>query len=95
MLLVEAIEVRFPEGIFGRKEAVRFIAVCVVSALICWGVLAPVGDMVVYGEPANLVFLQGLFIGLSAIIASAIVGTILCKAYAASKAKKGSLTKED
>ena len=40
-------------------------------------------------------FIHGIFIGLSAIISSVIVGGILCKAYAASKAKKGSLSQED
>jgi len=87
--------INLEEGIFGKKETVRFVIVSVISALLCWGVIAPVGDILVYQEPANLVFIQGLFIGLSAIIASVVVGTILCKAYAASKAKKGSLSKED
>lgn len=83
------------QGMFGKKELIRFLIVSVVSCLICWGIVAPVGDILVYQEPANLVFIQGLFIGLSAIIATVVVGTILCKAYAASKAKKGSLSKED
>lgn len=87
--------INLDEGIFGKSEIIRFIIVSVISALLCWGVLAPVGDILVYQEPANLVFIQGFFIGLSAIIATVVVGTILCKAYAASKAKKGSLSKED
>ena len=88
-------KIKLDEGVFGGKEFVRFIIVAVISALLCWGVLAPVGDILVYQEPANLVFIQGLFVGLSAIISTVVIGSILCKAYAASKAKKGSLSKED
>ena len=83
------------DGVFGKKEFVRYIIVCVVSCIVCWGVLAPIGDILIYAEPANLVFIQGIFVGLSGMIASIVVGGILCKAYAASKAQKGSLTKED
>ena len=82
-------------GIFGKKELIRYIVVCVVSCILCWGVIAPIGDILIYAEPANLVFIQGLFVGLSGMVASIVVGGILCKAYAASKAQQGSLTKED
>lgn len=88
-------KINLADGIFGKKEFVRFLIVCVVSCLVCWGALAPIGDILVYAEPANLVFIQGFFVGLSGMISSIIVGGILCKAYAASKAQKGSLTKED
>ena len=67
----------------------------IISCLVCWGVLAPIGDILIYAEPPSLVFIQGLFVGLSGLIASIVVGGILCKAYAASRAQKGSLTKED
>ena len=83
------------DGVFSKKEFIRFSIVSVVSCILCWGVLAPIGDILIYAEPANLVFIQGLFVGLSGMIASIVVGGILCKAYAASRAQKGSLTKED
>ena len=38
--------------------------------------------------------MQGLLIGLSAIFATAIVGTLLCRVYASSKAKSNSLSKD-
>ena len=88
-------KINLDDGIFGTKEFVRFVVVCIVGCLVCWGLLAPVGDILVYAEPANLVFIQGLFVGLSGMISSIVVGGILCKAYAASRAQKGSLTKED
>ena len=83
------------DGVFDKKEFIRFTVVSIVSCVLCWGVLAPIGDILIYAEPANLVFIQGLFVGISGMIASLVVGGILCKAYAASRAQKGSLTKED
>lgn len=83
------------DGVFAKKEFIRFSIVAVISCILCWGVIAPVGDILIYAEPANLVFIQGIFVGLSGMISTIIVGGILCKAYAASRAQKGSLTKED
>ena len=51
-------------------------------------------DIVIYAEPANKVFLQGLVGGISNIVTTAIVGTLLCMAYAAARPKKGSLKEE-
>ena len=87
--------INLEDGFFGKKEFIRFTIVSIVSCVLCWGVLAPIGDILIYAEPANLVFIQGLFVGISGMIASIVVGGILCKAYAASRAQKGSLTKED
>ena len=58
-------------------------------------VVAPILDIVMYAEPANKVFLQGLVGGVSNIITTAIIGTLLCIAYAAAKPKKGSLKEEN
>ena len=87
--------INLEDGVFGKKEFIRFTISAVICCLVCWGALAPIGDILVYAEPANLVFIQGFFVGLSGMISTIIVGGILCKAYAASRAQKGSLTKED
>jgi len=81
-------------GVFGKKEIIRFNVVQVISAVVCWGVVAPLGDILFYGEPANKVFAQGIFVGISVIVVTAVVGTLLCKAYAASKSKSNSLSKD-
>ena len=47
-----------------------------------------------YAEPANKVFTQGVVAGIINIVTTAVVGTLLCAAYAAAKPKKGSLNKE-
>ena len=62
--------------------------------LLAWVLVAPVLDIVMYAEPANKVFLQGLVSAGINILATGIVGTLLLFAYAAAKPKKGSLKKE-
>lgn len=81
-------------GEFGKKDIIRFNVVQIIAAAISWGVVAPVLDIVMYGEPAGKVFTQGIFTAISAIVATAIVGTLICKVYASSRPKKGSLNKE-
>lgn len=66
----------------------------VISHLVVWGVLAPVLDILIYSEPANKVFTQGVIAAVSNSVAVGIIGTLLMKAYASSRTKKGSLTKE-
>ena len=65
-----------------------------VAHLLAWVLVAPVLDIVMYAEPANKVFLQGLVSAGINILATGIVGTLLLFAYAAAKPKKGSLKKE-
>ena len=87
--------VKLAEGEFGKKDILRFNLFQVIGHVIAWGLVAPVLDIVMYAEPANKVFVQGLVGGLSNIVTTAIVGTLLCVAYAAAKPKKGSLKEEE
>ena len=82
------------EGKVETKTLVKFNIVQLVSHVICWGAVAPVLDILIYSEPIDKLFAQGLFAGISNAVTTAIVGTLLCIAYAATKAKAGSLTKE-
>ena len=82
------------EGQFGGREIARFNLAQLLSHLVAWGVVAPGLDVLIYAEPANKVFLQCLVGGLGNIVTTAIVGTLLCVAYAAAKPKKGSLKEE-
>ncbi len=85
---------KMDEAEMGKKGLVKFNLSQLVGHAICWIVVAPVLDILIYSEPANKVFLQG---GVSCIvnaITTAIVGSLLCVAYAATKTKAGSLTKE-
>ncbi len=80
---------------FDKMDIISFNVAQVLSHIIAWGLVAPLGDILIYSEPANKVFLQGLVGGLANIVTTAVVGTLLCAAYHAAKPKAGSLKKED
>ena len=86
--------VKLEEGELGKKGLIKFNLVQLVAHVISWGVVAPVLDILIYNEPLDKLFAQGLFAGISNAVTTAIVGSLLCVAYAATKTKSGSLTKE-
>ena len=87
-------KLKLSKGDFGVKGAVIFNVVQIIAHLIAWGFIAPGLDILVYDEPAEKIFLQGAVGSVGNILSTAIVGTILCFAYAATRAKKGSLKAE-
>lgn len=82
-------------GIFGIKQILLFNITQIIANIIAWIIVAPIGDIIIYSEPVNKVFVQGISATLSNGITILIVGTLLLKAYASTKIKKGSLRKED
>lgn len=76
------------------KAAIRFICGTIVVHLVGWGLIAPVLDILIYSEPADKVFVQGLIAGASNIVTTAIVGTLLLFAYSKTRTKTGSLQKD-
>ena len=78
------------DGEFGKGKVVVFV----VSNVIAWVVVAPVLDILIYAEPANKVFAQGVFAAVSNSITGVIVGGLLVLAYTKTIAKKGSLDME-
>ena len=83
------------DGKFGGSDILKFNIFQAVAHLLTWVVIAPVLDILIYAEPANKVFVQGLVAAAANIVTTAIVGTLLCVAYAAAKPKKGSLKEEE
>ena len=65
----------------------------VIAHAVSWIVVAPVLDIVIYGESAKLVFAQGAIAFVTDAITAAVVGLLLLKAYSATKVSKGSLAK--
>ena len=82
-------------GEFTKQTIISFNIVQVVVQLIGWGLIAPVLDIVIYAEPANKVFTQGLVAGLWNIVAVGVIGTLLLGAYAKTRTQKGSLSYEE
>ena len=85
---------KLAEGEFSVKDAIRFNIVQVLGHCISWGLIAPTLDILIYNEPVDKIYLQGLVGGVGNIISTAIVGTLICFINAKAKPKKGSLTKE-
>ena len=86
--------IRLSDGEFGGRDLVAFIFTVIVGHAVAWFAVAPALDIIIYAEPANKVFIQGLFAGASNIVTTLIIGLLLCYAYAAAKPKKGSLKEE-
>ncbi len=79
------------EGIFTVKDALIFNIFQIIANIIAWIIVAPVLDILIYAEPVDLVFAQGLIAALMNAISIGVIGTLLIFAYAKSRPKKGSL----
>ncbi|AXQ78087.1 ECF-type riboflavin transporter substrate-binding protein [Streptococcus chenjunshii] len=82
------------KGIFTRKDIVIFNLVQVLVNIAAWAVIAPIGDILIYSEPANKVFTQGLIAALSNSLTIGIGATILLAVYAKTRTQTGSLAKD-
>lgn len=86
---------KIAEGQFAKKDIIVFNVAQVVTHLLAWVVIAPTLDIIIYGEPANKVYIQGLVSAGVNIVATAIIGTLLCLAFAKTIPAKGSLDVEE
>ncbi|MCR4789251.1 MAG: ECF-type riboflavin transporter substrate-binding protein [Lachnospiraceae bacterium] len=82
-------------GFISGKTIVFFNVVQVIANALAWILLAPVLDILVYKEPANKVFAQGLFAFLGNILIIGILGTILLIGYSKIAGKSSDLKAED
>jgi energy-coupling factor transport system substrate-specific component len=82
------------EGEFKGKDILTFNGIQVVGNVVAWILVAPILDIVIYQEPVNLVFTQGITAAILNCISVGIIGTLLMLAYAATRTKKGSLSKQ-
>jgi energy-coupling factor transport system substrate-specific component len=85
---------RAEDGEFKGKDILTFNVIQIAGNVISWIVVAPVLDILIYQEPANLVFTQGAAAALMNSISAGVIGTLLLIAYAATRTKKGSLSKK-
>ena len=82
------------DGVLTWKDILLYNIVQVLGNVFAWLVVAPVLDIVIYSEPANLVFVQGITAAISNAVSAGVIGSILLLLYSKTRAKKGSLTKE-
>ncbi|MBS5063657.1 MAG: ECF-type riboflavin transporter substrate-binding protein [Hungatella hathewayi] len=81
------------DGEFSGKDMITFNAYQVIANAIAWIVVAPVLDIVIYAEPMNLVFTQGVVAAISNAVSAGVIGTVLLTLYSKTRSKKGSLSK--
>lgn len=87
-------KINIESGVFGVKQIVTFNIFQIIAQAIGWFLIAPSLDILIYAEPSNKVFVQGLVAGASNIVTVGVIGTILLIAYSKTRSKKGSLTKD-
>jgi energy-coupling factor transport system substrate-specific component len=91
-LFADKINVR--DGNFLKKEGLTFVLANLIANVVAWGIVAPIGDILFYKEPADLVFTQGLVAGAGDFLFAVLIGGLLLYGYSKTVAKSGSLDKE-
>lgn len=90
LLLRTAIE----DGVFDRALALRFTAAVVIANALAWLLVAPLGDVLIYSEPANKVWAQGGLAFVSNSVTAVVLGLIVLSLYARTRTRTGSLSRE-
>ncbi len=87
-------KINVKDGYFAKKEIITFVLANLVANALAWLVIAPIGDIVIYKEPVDLVFTQGLVAGAGDFLFAVVLGGLLLFGYSKTVAKTGSLDKE-
>lgn len=82
------------QGKFTRLNALRFNLGQIVTNIIAWGLIAPTLDILIYSEPANKVFFQGITSAALNSLAVGVLGSVLLATYSRTRTQSGSLKKE-
>ncbi|SCH93122.1 MULTISPECIES: ECF-type riboflavin transporter substrate-binding protein [unclassified Romboutsia] len=83
------------EDDFNIKQIILFNITQVIANALAWFLVAPGLDIIIYLEPANKVFLQGIIGGISNMVTVGVLGTLILSAYSKTKIKSGSLRMEE
>ena len=95
LLIVFFVKVyKIEEGGFSLTKGIIFNIVQILSNGIAWVAIAPTLDILIYQEPADKVYLQGLAAGGLNSAVVLVLGTILAFGYTRTKVKAGSLKAE-
>ncbi|MCL2270914.1 MAG: ECF-type riboflavin transporter substrate-binding protein [Treponema sp.] len=85
---------KIEEGGFGTRQCMIFNCVQIGANVVVWGVIAPTLDILIFSEPADKVYLQGLVAGALNIAVVLILGSLLALGYSKTRTKAGSLKRE-
>lgn len=86
--------IKINQGVFKLKQIFMFNLIQIIANGVAWFLVAPTLDILIYSEPANKVYLQGVIGGISNMVTVGVLGTILIANYAKTRIQKGSLRKE-
>ena len=86
--------IKINQGVFKLKQIFMFNLIQIIANGVAWFLVAPTLDILIYSEPLNKVYLQGVIGGISNMITVGVLGTVLISNYSKTRIKKGSLRKE-
>lgn len=87
-------KINISNGVFEKSDIIRFNIGQLLTNIVAWAVVAPVLDILIYSEPANKVFVQGIVAALTNSLAVAILGTLLIIAYTKTQTAENSLRRD-
>ncbi len=82
-------------GFITGKNIIIFNVIQIAANAVAWIIAAPVLDILVYAEPVNKVFSQGVVAFIGNIIIIAVLGTIVLMGYSKASGRSQGLQKED
>jgi len=85
---------KIEEKTFGVKQAIIFNGIQIAANLLAWVVIAPTLDILIYQEPSDKVYIQGLVAGGLNIAVVLVLGTLLAFGYSKTGSKERSLKAE-
>jgi len=85
---------RIEERDFGIQQAVIFNGVQIFSNMLAWVAIAPTLDILIYKEPIDKVYLQGLVASSLNIAVVLVLGTLIAIGYSKMGSKERSLKEE-
>lgn len=87
-------KIKVNEGEFKTREIIIFNIVQILGNIIAWMVIAIGLDTIIYAEPFNKIYFQGITASILNAISVGVIGTILIYTYSKTRVKKGSLNRE-
>ena len=84
-------KINIEDGIFTWKEMIIFNLFQIIANALAWVIVAPSLDVLIYAEPFNKVFTQGIIAFISNGLTVGVLGTLLIYAYSNTRIKKDSL----
>ena len=82
------------KGVLTFGNMIWFNLIQLLSLIIAYGVVTPIGDKIQFAQEWSYLYAQGFVAGLANFITIAVGGTALLAIYAHSRTQSGSLTKD-